>query len=113
MELSMSTQMDNVKATAIQALLDAGFELDGETQRQTVRIPTKNSPILGRSGGELVTSGGRIRLMKPNTNIKATVGGRTICLYRISERKNGVSSIANVNTKDLEGLNKALFSLNN
>lgn len=96
----------------IQALLDNGFDPDGHTQEQIVRVPTRKSPLFGKSGGELAKFGGRQRFVKTGTNIKATVGARTTALYRIEGKGlEGVSGIASLNTKDIEGLRGALAAL--
>ena len=58
-------------ADVIDAFLAAGFVPDGQTREKTVRIPTRNSPLLGRSGGELAKLGGQQRFVLPGTNIKA------------------------------------------
>lgn len=102
------TKTEQAKAAAIQALLDAGFAPDGETPTETVRVPTRNSPLFGKSGGELATFGGRLRFSKAGTDIKATVGTRTTYLYR---SHNGISGIAHLDTKNIEGVKSALMGL--
>lgn len=62
-------------------LLRAGFVADGATQQEQVRIPTARSPVYGGIGGELRTLGGRARFALPGTQVRATVGGRSVCLY--------------------------------
>ncbi len=99
-------------ATAIDALLSAGFVPDGQTREEVVRIPTKSSPLFGRSGGELAKLGGRQRFALGTTNIKATVGKRTVALYRV-EGLAGVTGIASLDTSDIDRLRGVLASLPN
>lgn len=99
-------------ADAIQALMEAGFDPDGHTQEQIVRIPTRNSPLFGKTGGELAKLGGRQRFAKSGTNIKATVGARTTAIYRREGKGlEGVTGIATLDTKNIEALRVALACL--
>lgn len=108
----MASKSEQVMADVIQALLDAGFEPDGLTKEQIVRIPTRNSPLFGKTGGELAKFGGRQRFAKTGTSVKATVGARTTAIYR-SEGKGleGVKGIASLETKDIEAVRVALAGL--
>lgn len=106
--------MSKARDQAIQILLDAGFVQDGATAETTVRIPTVRSPSFngGRSGGELAHFGGRPRFVLQDSNVKATVGQRTVNIYR-SEGGGleGVRGIAHLKTSDLDGLKAALSKL--
>jgi hypothetical protein len=94
---------------AIQELLDAGFEPDGLTREQTVRIPTRNSPLFGKLGGELAQFGGRRRFRLPDSTVKATVGARTTALYHSEGGGlSGVRGIATIATSDLSSLRSVL-----
>jgi hypothetical protein len=68
-------------------LRDRGWEPDGQTRSETVRIPTARSPVYGGIGGELATFGGRIRLKLPGTNWKVTCGMRTLCTYQVVDHQ--------------------------
>lgn len=96
-------------AQTIDLLTQAGFVPDGQTPQQTVRIPTATSPLLGHSGGQLATLGGRQRFAKPGTALKATVGRQTVALYQV---KNGTTlGIASHDTKNLNATRAAIQSL--
>lgn len=62
-------------------LLQLGFLPAGETSQETVRIPTTKSAILGGHGGEQRTFGGRARYSLPGTDLRVTVGPRTVNVY--------------------------------
>jgi len=112
MEAKQPGRAEQSMAAAIDALLDAGFAPDGQTREEIVRIPTKSSPVYGRSGGELAKLGGRQRFALINTNIKATVGKRTVAVYRVEgEGLAGVSGIASFDTSDIERLRDVIASL--
>jgi hypothetical protein len=97
----MSTKTQQAMAAAIDALLAAGFEPDGQTREEVVRVPTRQSPVLGYSGGELARFGGRQRFAQRGTNVKATVGPRTTAVYRIEGAGlAGVRGIASHDTSD-------------
>ncbi len=72
---------------AAAVLLRAGFAEDGHTREETVRVGTSRSPVYGGIGGELRTSGGRARFVLPGTDIRVTVGQRTVCIYRRAGRE--------------------------
>jgi hypothetical protein len=78
-----------------------GFVTDGETRKEVVRVPTQRSPLLGRGGGELRSFGGRQRLSKPGTDLRATVGPRTTFVYR-ALGGGKVESILHASTVGLE-----------
>lgn len=65
----------------IDELIRMGWERDGETRRETVRIPTHDAPLgnHGKSGGKITTFGGRIRLRKGHWIV--TIGKRSTCFY--------------------------------
>lgn len=71
------TKTKQAMAAATDALLAAGFSPDGQTREEILRVPTKHSPLLGLSGGELAKFGGRQRFAQGATGVKATVGPRT------------------------------------
>jgi hypothetical protein len=102
------SKTQEAKAAVIQSLLDHGFEPDGETRTEIVRIPTSSSPMYGKSGGELAKFGGRLRFAKKGTDIKATVGDRTTVLYHYASKLDGVKGIAHLPTKDIENIKAAL-----
>lgn len=106
------SKSEKAMADAIQSLLDAGFEPDGTTREETVRIPTRNSPLFGNSGGELAKLGGRQRFAIPGTTYKATVGMRTTAVYR-SEGGGlgGVQGIASFDTNDIARLRAVIAEL--
>lgn len=87
----------------IRLLESAGFVADGQTREETVRIPTTRSPLIGKGGGELATFGGRLRFAGPS-DWRATVGKRTVCLYRLP----GPTMVQNYQTKDLEEIRARL-----
>ncbi len=103
------TRSEQSMADAIDALYAAGFVSDGHTREEIVRIPTKNSPLLGRSGGELAKLGGRQRFAQANTSLKATVGKRTVSVYRVNDQGlTGVTGIASFDTSDIARLRQVL-----
>jgi len=75
-----------------------------EAQRQTnierVRIPTMKSPILGGIGGEARTFGGRQRYTKLGTDLRVTVGPRTVNVYRVIV-PGKVEFLANYKTREV------------
>ena len=87
----------------VAALLELGFQPAGETRAETVRVPTTRSLLLnhGRSGGELRTFGGRSRFALVGTNLRATVGPRTVNLYHFYEDSRLARFILNARTKTL------------
>lgn len=89
--------------TALQTLEACGFEAAGRTSSARVRVPVRGSPIYGSGGGKLATLGGRRRLSKPGTEFLATVGVRTLCLYR-----RGGKDMATLDTGDAQALLDAL-----
>lgn len=63
------------------------FVADGETQTETVRVPSRGAaPVLnhGKSGGRLRTIGGRQRYTNARTGVRVTVGTRTVYIYRVN-----------------------------
>lgn len=99
-----------MKAAEVAAVLESlGFTVDGATHQETVRVPTRRSPVLGRTGGELRTLGGRARYALPGTNIRATVGARTTFLYHV-HGAGRTEAIAHLATREvtLEGLRELL-----
>lgn len=112
MDAKQPSRTEQAMAVAIDALLSAGFAPDGQTREEIVRIPTKNSPLYGRSGGELAKLGGRQRFALGTTNIKATVGKRSVAVYRIEgQGLAGITGIASFDTSDIDRLRSVLASL--
>lgn len=106
------TKSEQAMADTIQILLAAGFKPDGQTRIEHVRVPTKESPILGGTGGVIASFGGRERYTKEGTDIRATVGLRTTSIYRSEgSGKNSVRGIAALPTSDHAGLRKVLSEL--
>ncbi len=87
---------DEVVAT----LLELGFAPAGETVEQIVRIPTTRSPIYGGLGGERRALGGRARYALPGTDLRVTVGPRTVNVY--FSRAGKTEFVLNETTKDLD-----------
>lgn len=52
----------------IAALESLGFAQDGHTRVDLVRVSTRRSPVLGRTGGERRALGGRVRLCLPGSD---------------------------------------------
>lgn len=73
--------MDDV----LKVLESNGWTADGRTASKSVRIPTRKSPLYGKSGGELRTTGGRVRYAKGGRRV--TVGPRSTCFYEIVENQ--------------------------
>jgi hypothetical protein len=84
----------------ITQLLDLGFAPAGETREEHVRIPTMRSPVLGGMGGERRTLGGRARYALPGTDLRVTVGPRTVNVY-YSRGGGKVEFVMNEKTKEL------------
>lgn len=80
---------------AVAVLLAAGFVANGSTRTENVRIPTSAVP-----SGERRTLGGRLRFALPGTEVRATVGARTVCLYRREGRDVRFLGEGNYATKD-------------
>jgi hypothetical protein len=79
-EQTMQARVD----AACEVLISFGYELDGATRTETVRVPATQAPVgnHGKSGGVLRTFGGRPRFYLPRTDRYATVGAMTTFLYR-------------------------------
>jgi len=90
-------------------LTEAGFEADGTTRRESVRVATRASPVYGCSGGEVATFGGRARYAKRGGDLRATVGKRTTCIYRVADAV--VVSSKTLDTKDIEGVRAAMTEM--
>lgn len=93
-------------AAAVQILTAAGYRPAGETRQETVRVGTSASPVLGGTGGELRTFGGRARFELPGTDQRATVGPQTTQLYRSVEGK--AQDFVSLTTSDTAALSRAL-----
>lgn len=74
-------------------LLVAGFVADGQTPTEHVRMGTAETPVYGggKMGGKLVTTGGRQRFHKPDTDLYVTVGRTSVSFYH---RRNGSAPMA-------------------
>jgi hypothetical protein len=97
------TPAQHAIADAIGTLEAYGFEANGHTPKETVRVSTAKSPVYGSSGGELRTLGGRMRFCRPGTDFRATVGKLTTYLYRAN-----VDGGVALKTKDKAALQAAL-----
>lgn len=93
----------------VAALEEAGFVRDGTTSTEEVRVSTARSPVLGRTGGELRTFGGRERWSLPGTRLRCTIGPRTTNVYTVG-RDGDVRFVGQFDTKgiDLEKLRAGL-----
>jgi hypothetical protein len=80
-------------------LFQLGFLPAGATTQETVRIPTTKSPVLGGRGGERCTFGGRVRYSLPGTDLRVTVGPRTVNVYYLRGGK--TEFVLNEDTKYL------------
>ncbi len=96
-------------APVVEALQQAGLVRAGETDAEEVRIPTSKPPVFGGIGGERRTFGGRQRWTLPGTNLRCTVGPRTVNVYTVHGRGD-VNFLAMLTTKgiDLDALRAAL-----
>jgi len=107
----MATASQGMSASEAAAALLAryGFRPAGQTRTETVRVGTRRSPILGGTGGEIRTVGGRARLELPGSSVRATVGPRTVNVYRLRPGdRRGPEFLGNFRTKDLQGLETCL-----
>lgn len=86
-------------------LLSLGWVPAGETRTETVRMPTQASPLLGGTGGELATFGGRARFALPGTRRRATVGRITTCFYVVAD--NGPTDFRNFPSRDIGAIETA------
>jgi hypothetical protein len=77
----MATKGETDVAAAIEALVEAGYEPDGQTRSESVRTGSAASPVLGSSGGRISSFGGRSRFAVPGSPARATVGKVTVALY--------------------------------
>ena len=68
-------------AEVVDELLRLGLAPAGATREEVVRIPTMRSPVYGGLGGERRTLGGRARYALPGTDLRVTVGPRTVNVY--------------------------------
>lgn len=91
--------------TVIELLLENGWEPDGETRSETVRVPTAACPAFGKSGGELRTFGGRMRFAKGDRRV--TVGKVTCCFYIYGP--DGPTGFQNVPTRVLDWVRETII----
>lgn len=103
------TKSEKALHEAVQELLKSGFERSGTTLKQTIRVATAKSPAFGKSGGELVTLGGRLRFNKPDTNICVTIGKRTFYMYE--KVGSDVKGLATLNTSEIDKIKKLLKTM--
>lgn len=87
-------------AEVVGVLEAIGFVAAGATSEEVVRVGTVRSPVLGGTGGERRTFGGRARFALPGTDARATVGARTTYLYRHAPGRLLVE-IAHLRTRDV------------
>ena len=85
---------------AITALLKLGFAPAGETAAQIVRITTTRSPIYGGLGGERRAISARARYALPGTDLRVTIGPRTVNVY--FSRAGKTEFVLNKSTKQLD-----------
>lgn len=84
----------------VDVLVRAGFAQDGHTRQEHVRIPTTASPVFGGIGGERRTLGGRQRWVQSSTNLRATVGPRTVYVYTVVD--GDTTTVAYLKTRDIK-----------
>lgn len=96
-------------SAAAQILTATGYVPAGETRQETVRVGTSASPVLGGTGGEMRTFGGRVRFELPGTDRRATVGPQTTQLYRVIDGK--AQDFVSLTTSDTAALSRALVEL--
>lgn len=63
---------------------------------------TSRVPIYGKTGGELRTFGGRLRMVLPGTAFRATVGARTTNIYTVVDGE--VDQFKGFYTKDFDAI---------
>lgn len=105
----MASRSEIDMEAALAVLAEAGYVADGLTRSETFRDGSASSPLLGhgKSGGRLVTTGGRIRLALPGSPARATVGKVTTALYERGE--NGQpAGMRTLPTRDTAQLREAL-----
>lgn len=95
---SAETSLQRVSAL----LQEYGWRPNGITRREAVRISTIKSPVFGGIGGELAIFGSRTRLALPETDIKVTIGKRTVNFYRV--REHNCEFLGHFNTKHFEAI---------
>ena len=88
----------------IALLLKHGWQTDGATPIRKFRTGSATSPIYGASGGKICLTGGRMRFVKPNSLMKATVGKITTCFYEV---ENGETrNFVNIRTREFDRIEK-------
>jgi hypothetical protein len=85
----------------IQKLIINGWQEDGQTSIETMRIPTLNAPVFGNSGGKLITIGGRLRMKKQDWYV--TIGKRTTNFYQ-KDKMGAIYNFNNFKTKDIKNI---------
>ncbi len=80
-EYDMATKGEMDLAAAVEALVEAGYEPDGQTRTETVRTGSASNPVYGGIGGRIASFGGRMRFALPGQAARATVGKVTVALY--------------------------------
>lgn len=103
------------KANPIEAAVtvfeELGFLEDGATRTEHVRIGTSRSPVYGGTGGELRVFGGRMRMALPGTDIRATVGKVSVCVYRAAGKGQPAQDMRTFGTRELDMLREAVAAL--
>lgn len=84
----------------IHTLLELGFAPAGETRKEIVRIPSMQTSVYGGWGGERRAFGGRARYALPGSDLRVTVGPRTVNVY-FSREAGKTEFVRNEKTKDL------------
>lgn len=89
---------------AVECFLENGFVEMGETASQTIRTGSASSPVLGhgKSGGRISTIGGRLRLGVEGSNLRVTVGARTVCVYELQDNGRPPNYLATFNTAEID-----------
>jgi hypothetical protein len=106
-EEDLATKSEQDMAAAVEALIEAGYAEDGHTRSETFRTGSAAAPIYGGIGGQISTSGGRMRFALPGSAARATVGKITIALYERSAEGKPVN-MRTLPTRDTVALRVAL-----
>lgn len=92
-----------MSAPAVIGLLtERGWLEDGKTDVETIRMGTSRVPIYGKTGGELRSFGGRLRMVLPGTAFRATIGARTTNIYSVVEGE--IDQFKGFYTKEFEAI---------
>lgn len=83
-------------------LAEHGWQEDGKTDVEIIRMGTRRVPIYGGTGGELRAFGDRLRMKLPGTAFRATVGARTTNIYNVVAGK--IDKFKGFATKDIDAI---------